>query len=467
MTPLPEYGFKPGIASQLAENLTAIGEELAALSAEIQAGEPQLKSITLRGRVGLWLKRRLYRSLWWHSYQIRTAVGLIDRWTREQRKLALELETRLHQVESAQLGLRVSEIERTLRENGQEIDKLGQRLETRLSDLERLAHETATNLAHTIESEDLHKQQIAGLSNLLQSAQETITGLAQRVDAESEQRERLAARLSELGLFTHQTRASLSMQDRRLALFIEEARKRLPDPLAHEDLRDMVNDHAQHRFDSLYGEFEDVFRGTRENVKERQEVYLPVLKEHAIGSPAMPLLDLGCGRGEWVELLSEHGLQARGVDLNEAMFARCRALGLEVVQADALPYLRSLPAECFGAVTAFHLVEHMPFDVVLSLVDESLRVLKPGGLLILETPNPANLQVGTLTFHLDPTHRKPLPSAMLRFFVEGRGFCDVLVQELHPYPEVLRLAEDGNGAASRLNEWLYGPQDYAVIGRKA
>jgi O-antigen chain-terminating methyltransferase len=139
---------------------------------------------------------------------------------------------------------------------------------------------------------------------------------------------------------------------------------------------------------------------------------------------------------------------------------------LPIVQGDALGYLRGLPDACLGAVTSFHMAEHLPFDVVLTLVDESLRVLKSGGILILETPNPANLLVGAHTFHLDPMHLKPLPSPMLRFFVEGRGFCDVHVRELHPYPEVVRLHDDGSGVAGRLNDCLYGPQDYAVIGRK-
>jgi len=276
----------------------------------------------------------------------------------------------------------------------------------------------------------------------------------------------LAARLADLGLFTQQTRSSLSIQDRRLALFIEEARKRLPEPLAQEQLQRMVYDQTQHRYDSLYAAFEDVFRGSREEIKAKQAVYLPLLKEHGIGSQAMPLLDLGCGRGEWLELLGEHGLQTRGVDSNEEMIERCKSLGLQVEPSDSLVYLKTLSDECVGAVSAFHMVEHMPFDVVLTLIDESLRVLKPGGILILETPNPANFLVGAYTFHLDPTHLKPLPSPLLRFCVEARGFCGVHVRELHPYPDTVRLPDDGGGVASRFNDCLYGPQDYAVIGRK-
>ena len=430
MSHLPELPPEPGIPAQLAENLRSIDSELAALRAEIQAGEPQSQSGIWRGGLSRWLKRRLYRLLWWNSYQIKAVVGLLIRWTREERKLIdvgqravgqcedriHNIETRLQAIESAQLS-QASVIERNV----------------------AVAREALG-------------QKFADLDQRLQ------TGAAHR--------ETLAARLSDLGSLTQQTRASLSIQDRRLAFFIEEARKRLPEPFANEDLQRIVKDHTQHQYDSIYASFEDTFRGSREEIKARQSVYLPLLKEYAIGSPAMPVLDLGCGRGEWIELLGEQGFEARGVDSNEAMIDRCRSLGLWVEQCDALPHLRALPGTCVGAVTAFHMVEHMPFDVVLTLVDESLRVLRPGGIMILETPNPANLLVGAYTFHFDPTHLKPLPSPLLKFFVEARGFCDVHVRELHPYPEAARLPDDKGGVASRFNDCLYGPQDYAVIGRK-
>jgi O-antigen chain-terminating methyltransferase len=327
--------------------------------------------------------------------------------------------------------------------------------------------ERLSTLAQRVEGESSLVGQLAGrLADFERSINETTGVLAQRFDGGHLQTQQLAARLSELGIFTHQTRASLSIQDRRLSLFMEEFRRQMPNPLPQEIVQTAAKQQAQHRYDSLYTAFEDVFRGTREEIKARQAIYLPLLKEHGVGSPAMPLLDLGCGRGEFLELLREHGMEARGVDLNEAMVERCQSLGLPVSHGDALPFLGTLPDACLGALTAFHMVEHMPFDVVLALVDESLRVLKQGGILILETPNPANVLVGSHTFHLDPTHLKPLPSPMLRFFVEGRGFCNVYVQELHPYPQVVRLPEDGSGIATRINDFLYGPQDYAVIGRK-
>jgi O-antigen chain-terminating methyltransferase len=373
-------------------------------------------------------------------------------------RLAQRLDAETAQKE--QTAARLSELEELTR---QTTAALTQRLDAetaRLSELEQFAHQTTTALTQRLDAET------ARLSEVEQFAHQTTTALTQRLDAETAQKDQTAARVSELGLYTYQTRTSLSIQDRRLALFMEEARKRLPEPLAQDQLQGMVNHDTQHRYDSLYAAFEDVFRGSREDIKARQSVYLPLLKEHAIGAPAMPVLDLGCGRGEWIELLGEHGLEARGVDSNDVMVERCKSLGLPVLQNDALSYLGSLPDACIGAITSFHMVEHMPFDVIMTLIDESLRVLKPGGIVILETPNPANFQVGAYTFHFDPTHLKPLPSPTLRFAVEARGFCDVHVRELHPYPEVLRFADDGKGIASRLNDYLYGPQDYAVIGRK-
>ena len=152
-------------------------------------------------------------------------------------------------------------------------------------------------------------------------------------------------------------------------------------------------------------------------------------------------------------------MDARGVDSNDKC-RRCLALNLSVVLGDAGQYLRSLPPATLGAITAFHLVEHLPFEVVLRILAESLRALKPGGLLIFETPNPENIQVGSHTFYLDPTHVRPLPPGMLSFFVQASGFRDVQTRMLHPYEESAKLPGE-----SKFDHYFYGPQDYAVIGK--
>jgi SAM-dependent methyltransferase len=292
----------------------------------------------------------------------------------------------------------------------------------------------------------------------------TVEAHGRQFDSLAARSQQISAEISNLGLLTHRNRADLSVQDRRISIFIEEARRRLPEPFDSQQVS-RLKGLDEHKYDSLYVAFEDVFRGSREEIKARQSAYLPLLERHHIGIPVMPLLDVGCGRGEWLEVLRDHHRIARGVDRNDKMVEYCRAAAFEVERGDALEYLRSLPAQSLGAVTSFHLVEHLPFETVIALVDESLRVLRPGGILILETPNPQNLLVGTHTFYLDPTHLRPLPSAMLRFFVEARGFCQVEVHELHPYDASIRFPDESI-IASRLNDYLYGSQDYAVIGIK-
>ena len=119
------------------------------------------------------------------------------------------------------------------------------------------------------------------------------------------------------------------------------------------------------------------------------------------------------------------------------MIESCRALGLNVADSDVLSFMNKLADASFGAITAFHLVEHIPFEALIAMLDQAVRILKPGGLLILETPNPGNVAVGSNTFYLDPTHLKPLPSPMLRFFVEAKGFCNSQILTLHPDPAAL------------------------------
>jgi O-antigen chain-terminating methyltransferase len=231
-------------------------------------------------------------------------------------------------------------------------------------------------------------------------------------------------------------------------------------------LRMFVGSPDRGSVDKLYADFEDTFRGNQQLVKERQQVYLPRLMEVQVGSASAPVIDLGCGRGEWLELLADHHLVASGVDSNPGMIDRCRALGINATLGDAFTHLRGLADQSMGAVTSFHMVEHMPFDNVIALLDEAWRVLRPGGVLILETPNPQNVLVGSNTFWIDPTHLKPIPSQTLLFFVKARGFQEAEIWNLQPNVETIHLQEDPAGLGARLNDYLYGPQDYGIIARR-
>ncbi len=262
-------------------------------------------------------------------------------------------------------------------------------------------------------------------------------------------------------------RRALVDQQRRLGLLLEETRKRLPAPLDAAQMATLVQE-DDHRLDALYVSFEDHFRGTRSEIQQHLHVYLPHLRQAGVGGDEDPILDIGCGRGEWLELLTQQGLVARGLDRNRVMVAECRERGLLVDEADVLVGLRALPDASLGAVTGFHIIEHLPLAMLVSLLDEALRVVRPGGLLILETPNPENLRVSGYNFYFDPTHRHPLPPLLSQFLLEGRGWTPVEILRLNPYPDHQRFSVAGGQSqvTSWLNEVFCGPQDYSVIGHK-
>lgn len=218
----------------------------------------------------------------------------------------------------------------------------------------------------------------------------------------------------------------------------------------------------RNRWDELFASFPGQFRGSRQEVKEGLRFYLPVLTSAGVREN---ILDLGCGRGEWLELLREEGLKARGVERNRLLVEEARSAGLEVSEEDALFYLRDLPERSLSAVTGFHFIEHLSFETFMELLDEVTRTLKPGGLVIFETPNPKNLVVGACNFYSDPTHLKPLFPETVQFIISNRGFADVRVEYLNPVGE--SPFHDGSERSQALDTWLYGPRDFAVIGRRA
>jgi SAM-dependent methyltransferase len=272
--------------------------------------------------------------------------------------------------------------------------------------------------------------------------------------------------LARLDRETARLRAQQTVQEGRIALLIQ-AGSELPGALPNSSLAQRLSEEQLHRMDALYAALEDEFRGSRAEIKERLSIYVPKLVEAGIGGESMPILDVGCGRGEWLELLRENQLHAAGIDLNHVLLAMCRERGLPATEAEAIAHLRSLPEASLGAVTAFHLIEHLALPELLDLLDASLRVLKPGGVAIFETPNPNNVFVGSRYFYLDPTHRHPIPPLLGRFLAEARGFAPVEILELHPWPEEHRLdTRSGGDVAGRFNECFYGPQDYAILGWK-
>lgn len=265
---------------------------------------------------------------------------------------------------------------------------------------------------------------------------------------------------------TQQLQAQLALLEQAQTEF----RKQTADQLASQQLalaQEQATDPAQAaELANFFAAFEVAFRGPAHALRAQLEQdYLERLLavRGAVGSA--PCLDLGCGRGVWLGLLRDHGFIGQGVDLNSSAVAEAQAQGLDAKVQDVMEWLQMQPADSALAITAFHLMEHLPFSVRLALVAACARILKPGGLLILETPNPENIWVASHTFHHDPTHTQPLTPDSLEFLVNYHGLETVEVARLHPYPESARLPEV-DAVTSRLNNMTCNGQDFVVIAQK-
>jgi O-antigen chain-terminating methyltransferase len=183
-----------------------------------------------------------------------------------------------------------------------------------------------------------------------------------------------------------------------------------------------------------YARFEERFRGPEDMITERFRAYLPFVMHAHARTPGLPLLDLGCGRGEWLALLRNHGVAAEGVDINPNFVAHTRAMGLNVSREDAIAHLISRPDASLAAICAFHVLEHWSMASIVTFFNQAKRTLADGGLLILETPDPENPSVAGYLFYIDPTHRRPLPSQLLSFLAEEYDFEETKVLRLNGPP---------------------------------
>lgn len=213
--------------------------------------------------------------------------------------------------------------------------------------------------------------------------------------------------------------------------------------------------------ENFYRDFEERYRGSQELVKSRLSVYLLFVLPLRRFCQPFEGIDLGCGRGEWLEIMKENGINILGVDLNDGMLKSARERGLSVLKEDAVKSLQKLSGESQSLVTGYHIAEHLTFDSLQNLIRESMRVLRPGGMLILETPNPENITVGTERFYLDPTHIHPLPSQLLCYLAEYAGFKKVKVIRLQE-----ELNQDSQSAIDLYSVLSGVSPDYAVIAQK-
>src|SRR6187402_3088192 len=221
-----------------------------------------------------------------------------------------------------------------------------------------------------------------------------------------------------------------------------------------------------------YVGFEDQFRGAQEDIAARQREYVEIF------TGTSDVLDIGCGRGEFLALLKERGVRARGIDVNDSMVEVCLQKGLDASKADALDYLRAQPPGSLGGLLAAQVVEHLDPSYLTSLLDAAYVALRPGAPIVLETINPACWFAFFESYVRDITHVRPLHPDTLKFLLQASGFGGVEIRYQAPYPEHHKLqrvapaalgdaAETLNANVDKLSSLLFTYLDYAAIGTRS
>jgi 2-polyprenyl-3-methyl-5-hydroxy-6-metoxy-1,4-benzoquinol methylase len=422
-----------------------------------QIGDMPPQPATIRGRLGAVLVSMVRRSLFWYTAQLKpihiaiaesarelagTLQGM-DAQQRRQRTLLTETRQRVSELEASQERLR--HLDGALASMGESAAARWERFEK--------------TYASYREREGLQRTEtLARLAQI--DATLAATPRAQAVFEERIKQD-LSSVVKELQQQFHEASTRILRQELRLKMLVSELRKHAGSAPA------ALVDEVARLEDPLFVDHAISFRGTRADIRNRLTVYLPYVREAFSAAMKAPAVDLGCGRGEWMELLTEAGIPAKGVDQNRELVSACRERGFDAVESEISDFLQTIPDESCSVVTAFHVVEHLPFGNVVELLDHAVRMLKPGGIAIFETPNPKNLFVSSNNFYMDPTHRNPIPSEFLAFLVEARGLCDPKVMHLSPYPDYFRLQESDCAAVKFINDHFFGPQDYGIVARKA
>ena len=239
----------------------------------------------------------------------------------------------------------------------------------------------------------------------------------------------------------------------------------LPTAISH-DVREGIS-----RYEAIdYFDFENHFRGVRHNIKAAQSVYVPYFEGKR------NIVDLGCGRGEFLELMKEKNIKCIGVDIYDDFIMYCRMKGFNAVQKDVIKYLLELEDETVGGIFSAHLIEHLDTPQLVALCKRAYEVLEPGGCLILETPNPTCITTFTSTFYCDPSHVKPVHPFTLEYLLKQAGFtCLKTVYTEYSNlkyrlpllsSEHIQNLEQFNSGINRLSDMLFGSLDYAIIAEK-
>lgn len=368
-----------------------------------------------------------------HFQELRLLQEDVEHSTQQSERHLRRLEKQLHHLSEETRG---SDLQRRVAESAQALVEVSR-------ELEALRDAAASGKAQ-LERLSGIQERSEGSLRALQAGREKDAGVLLQLSGKLVRTEgRVGGLQDEVGGL-EKAHAAVEKNQARLAKTLEAWSPEFAPPLSSE----------------MYVALENRFRGSRPLIIERAREYLPFLERAGAGSEDRPILDLGCGRGEFLEMLKREGRTASGIDQNPLLVDEARSHGLDVSEGEILERLASHRAGRWGAITLIHVAEHLPVATFVQLLRLAHRALLPGGMFLLETPNPQNLLVSTHFFYLDPTHRRPLPQELTLFLMAETGFAQPTIHPLHP------ISADDPLRRDNAEVTLEHPMDYAAVGWK-
>ena len=370
---------------------------------------------------------------------------------------------------------RVDALQRELAVHGEVLGKLadfekeiaihGQVLGTVREDVQNMKDEISIHgqvLGTVREDAQNMKDEIAIHGQVIGTAREEVAIHGAAIGANASQIEKLISEICSMKARINELESRLSSETRKVS------EEKLQDA---EQTQPMPSQTKEERKDSYYSidyfDFENRFRGSRQDIMERQKIYLPYFEN------CKNVVDAGCGRGEFLELLLNHQIPAVGVDLYEPYVEYVKMQGLPCVCEDVNAYLKK--TKQIDGIFLGQVVEHLSVSQIIELLENAYNTLESGKYLIMETPNPMTLAIYSHAFYMDPSHEKPVHPYTLKYLTEKAGFSsvEILFTEASRMPfEIPSLNIEGcdleefNKAIKALNNDLYGSQDYAIIAKK-
>ncbi len=343
-----------------------------------------------------------------------------------------------------------------------ENDEAGKRaVEERLDDLETFRDMAGLNIRNSNDRGDLFNTHLGNLDHRADTMQ-------QQIDKVEERASELNRRLEMLDRQSDDFSASVAklLMNKRNEKTPSSRIEKATLPSEASELSHLENDYVL----VDYFKFQNHFRGTRSLIRDRQSIYMPYF-ENCRGQ----VVDIGCGRGEFLQALKQHGVSAFGIDLYPEYVIEGELHGLDIRQGDAIEFLKTTDQR-FGGIFCAQVVEHINFAQLQELCAAAYSALEPDAYFIIETPNPTCLTTYTDSFYVDPTHVKPVHPQMLKYILSEQGFRDVTIiftecsRVQEPLPMLrgngIDNIEEMNDALTRVSDLLFGSQDYAIIARK-